>query len=69
MRFNVGSATLSRRLHMDTKTKLTLIIINGQTIMAHLPADDNGKVKADFSAIRDVVGIPIDGSLHRLPGR
>lgn len=54
---------------MDTKTKLTLIIINGQTIMAHLPADDNGKVKADLSAIRDVVGIPIDGSLHRLPGR
>jgi hypothetical protein len=45
----------------DTKTKLTLITIDGQTVMAELPVDGNDplyKAKVDLFALMDAVGIP-----------
>jgi hypothetical protein len=41
-----------------TKTKLTLVTVNGRTIMAEVPVDDNGKVKVDLNAVTASLGIP-----------
>ena len=45
------------------KTKLTLITVNGKTVMAQMPTDENGKVRADLRAVLDAMGIPEDRSI------
>lgn len=47
----------------NVRTKLTLISINGRTIMVDLPADDDGKVRVNLDAAMEAMGLPAGGCI------
>lgn len=43
--------------------KLTLVTVNGRTVMAYLPVDPDGRVRVNLTTLRWMFGIPRSGRM------